>query len=176
LPFARDFLCDEFEIAHNGQVCAAISPGEQRGISMLSWLGGRGERARAKRVEAEADRLVRDYGEQAHSIARLREDEASSVQMAQEWIRIARAVSCRTQERVVLSTGRDCLMLNRSAALILSRSVPLPVPSLMSRVRSAAQAIKTSKPGERKDAASLLPRWIPPQLCQPAQIAPPGPQ
>jgi hypothetical protein len=65
---------------------------QQRGISMLSWLGGRGEMAR--RVEAEADRLVRDYGEQAYSVARLREDEASSVQMAQEWNHIARAVAC----------------------------------------------------------------------------------
>jgi hypothetical protein len=132
------------------------------------------QRQTSPSCEAEADRLVRDYGEQAYSVARLREDEASRVQMAQEWIRIARAVACRKQERVGLSTGRDCLMLNRSAALILSRSVPLPVPSLMSRVRSAAQAIKTSKPGERKDAASLLPRWIPPQLVSPPRSPPPG--
>jgi hypothetical protein len=41
-------------------------------------------------VEAEANVLVRDYGEQTYSIARLGEDEASSVQMAQEWIRIVR--------------------------------------------------------------------------------------
>ena len=44
-------------------------------ISMLSCLGGRGERAR--RVEAEAERLLHDYGELADSVERQREDEAS---------------------------------------------------------------------------------------------------
>jgi ATP-dependent DNA ligase len=29
---------------------------------------------------------------------------------------------------------------------------------------------------KHKDAASPLPAWIPPQLCQPVEIAPPGPQ
>jgi ATP-dependent DNA ligase len=41
---------------------------------------------------------------------------------------------------------------------------------------SAAQAIKTSKPGKPKDASSLLPRRIPPQLGQPVETAPPGSQ
>jgi DNA ligase D-like protein (predicted ligase) len=48
----------------------------------------------------------------------------------------------------------------------------------MARVvkRSAAEAIKTSASRARQDAPSPLPRWIPPQLCQPVEIAPSGPQ
>ena len=48
----------------------------------------------------------------------------------------------------------------------------------MSRVvkRSAGEAMKTSQPGGRQDAPSPLPRWIPPQLCQPVETAPSGPQ
>src|SRR5271165_2247739 len=48
----------------------------------------------------------------------------------------------------------------------------------MSRVvkRSASEAIKTSSPRRGKDAASPLPSWIPPQLCQPVDTAPSGPQ
>jgi len=48
----------------------------------------------------------------------------------------------------------------------------------MSRVvkRSAVRAFKTSGPSKLRDAASLLPRWVPPQLCRPVEIAPSGPQ
>src|SRR5580692_325065 len=48
----------------------------------------------------------------------------------------------------------------------------------MSRVvkRSVAGAIKTSVPRGRQGAPSLLPSWIPPQLCQPVEKAPSGPQ
>jgi DNA ligase D-like protein (predicted ligase) len=48
----------------------------------------------------------------------------------------------------------------------------------MSRVvkRSAGGAVKTSQPGGRQDALSPLPRWIAPQLCQPVENAPSGPQ
>ena len=47
----------------------------------------------------------------------------------------------------------------------------------MSRVvkRSATEAIKTSRLRARQ-IASPLPRWIPPQLCQPVETAPSGPQ
>jgi hypothetical protein len=58
---------------------------------MLAWLGRRGERA--KRIEAEADVLVRDYGPQAYSLARSRQQEASSFPMTQEWNRIASAIA-----------------------------------------------------------------------------------
>ena len=48
----------------------------------------------------------------------------------------------------------------------------------MSRVakRSATEATKISRLRGRKDAASPLPAWIPPQLCQPVETAPSGPQ
>jgi ATP-dependent DNA ligase len=48
----------------------------------------------------------------------------------------------------------------------------------MSRVvkRSVAWTIKASAPRGRQDTASPLPRWTPPQLCQPVEKAPSGPQ
>jgi bifunctional non-homologous end joining protein LigD len=48
----------------------------------------------------------------------------------------------------------------------------------MSRVakRSAAEAIKISEAPKTNDASLPLPRWIPPQLCQPVETAPSGPQ
>ena len=47
----------------------------------------------------------------------------------------------------------------------------------MARVakRSAAEAIKSGLSRRRQDAASPLPRWIPPQLCELVEIAPSGP-
>ena len=42
--------------------------------------------------------------------------------------------------------------------------------------RSVAGAIKTSVPRGRQAAPSPLPSWIPPQLCQPVENAPSGPQ
>jgi ATP-dependent DNA ligase len=48
----------------------------------------------------------------------------------------------------------------------------------MSRVVKpwVAGAIKTGGPRGRHDATLPLPAWIPPQLCQPAENAPSGPQ
>src|SRR5271170_6858368 len=48
----------------------------------------------------------------------------------------------------------------------------------MSRVikRSVAGAIKTGEAHSRRDATSLLPPWIPPQLTQLVEKAPSGPQ
>ena len=48
----------------------------------------------------------------------------------------------------------------------------------MSRIakRSAAGAIKTGRPQGRQNATSPLPRWMPPQLCQPVEKLPSGPQ
>ncbi len=69
---------------------------------MLSWLS---RRERARQIEAEADSLVRVYGQQAYAMARRREDEASSVRMSEQWIRIARAVACKTEKRVGPDAG-----------------------------------------------------------------------
>jgi ATP-dependent DNA ligase len=48
----------------------------------------------------------------------------------------------------------------------------------MSRIvkRSVAGAIKTGGPRGGQDATLSLPAWIPPQLCQPVENAPSGPQ
>jgi DNA ligase D-like protein (predicted ligase) len=60
---------------------------------------------------------------------------------------------------------------SRSAYMLWPRVVVMP------RVvkRSAGEAIKTS-PARERQGASPLPRWIPPQLCQPVETAPSGPQ
>src|SRR5271166_4667502 len=42
--------------------------------------------------------------------------------------------------------------------------------------RSAADAAKGNASSRRPDTASPLPVWIPPQLCQPVDTAPSGPQ
>ncbi len=70
---------------------------------MLSWLRRRSERAR--RVEAEANALVHEYGKRAYSVARRREQEASSLAMTQEWNRIALAIAHQAHKRVGLDTG-----------------------------------------------------------------------
>ncbi len=75
---------------------------------MLSWLRRRSERAR--RIEAEANALVHKYGKRAYSIARRREQEASSLPMTQEWNRIALAVAQKAHKRVGLGTGTGMAM------------------------------------------------------------------
>src|SRR6202521_899750 len=69
-------------------------------------------------------------------------------------------------------------MRNHSGVLLLRQTVPSWGFVFMSRVvkRSAARAVKTSEPRGRQNATSPLPRWIPPQLCQPVENAPSGPQ
>jgi hypothetical protein len=75
---------------------------------MLSWLRRRSERAR--RIDAEANALVHQYGKRAYSIARRREQEASSLSMTQEWNRIALAVARKAQRQVSLDTGTRMAM------------------------------------------------------------------
>jgi hypothetical protein len=64
---------------------------------MLSWLPHR--RARTESVEAEAEALVRDFGEAAYSAARRREREASSDEIARDWGCVALAVARPIGER-----------------------------------------------------------------------------
>ena len=66
---------------------------------MLSWLPQR--RARIERLDTEAEALVRDFGEVAYSEARRREYEASSDEIARDWVLLhwrlhARSVAART--------------------------------------------------------------------------------
>jgi hypothetical protein len=64
---------------------------------MLSWLPRR--RARIERIEAEAEALIRDFGEAAYTAARLREHEASSDEIARDWDCVALAVARLIGER-----------------------------------------------------------------------------
>ena len=64
---------------------------------MLSWLPRR--RARIESIEAEAEALVRDFGEAAYSAARRREREASSDEIARNWGFVALAVARPIGER-----------------------------------------------------------------------------
>jgi hypothetical protein len=64
---------------------------------MLSRLPRR--RARIESIEAEAEALVRDFGEAAYSAARRREREASSDEIARDWGFVALAVARLIGER-----------------------------------------------------------------------------
>ncbi len=69
---------------------------------MLSWLSRR--RPRIARIEAEAEMLVRDLGEAAHSAARRRRQEASSDEIAKDWGLVALAVARLIRERAAVGT------------------------------------------------------------------------
>ena len=69
---------------------------------MLSWLSRR--RPRIARIEAEAEMLVRDLGEAAHSAARRRRQEASSDEIAKDWGLVALAVARLISERAAVGT------------------------------------------------------------------------
>ena len=68
---------------------------------MSTWAPSR--RARIERIEAEAETLIRDLGDQAYQEARRREHEASSEAIAEDWALVARAVARKTGSRVGLN-------------------------------------------------------------------------
>jgi hypothetical protein len=70
---------------------------------MLSWLTHRG--ARNERLDAEAEALIRDFGDAAYSEATQREHEASSSAIAKDWSRVALAIALKTGKRVGLDTA-----------------------------------------------------------------------
>ena len=55
-----------------------------------------------QQIEAEADAFIRDFGVQAHSVARRWEGETDSLMMARVWSRVALAVARMTGKRVGL--------------------------------------------------------------------------
>lgn len=86
---------------------------------MLSWRPRR--RARIERIEAEAEGLVRDFGEAAYDAARLREHEASSDEMARDWdcvaLAVARLIGGRNDlDRMAPRAMNAVLVPNREAA------------------------------------------------------------
>jgi hypothetical protein len=75
---------------------------------MVSWAPNR--RARAERIEAEAEALIRDLGDGAYHEARRREHEASSDPIADDWAEVARAVARQTGSRVGLDISTQLEM------------------------------------------------------------------
>jgi len=70
---------------------------------MLSWL--RRRRERAERVEAEAERLMREHSCDAYGEARRREQEAKSKLEAKVWGRAAQAIAQETATRFDLNNA-----------------------------------------------------------------------
>jgi hypothetical protein len=69
-----------------------------------------------ERIDAEADALIRDLGDQAYHEARRREHEASSDAIADDWAEVARAVARKTGSRIGLNLSTQ-LEMNTSFVL-----------------------------------------------------------
>ena len=75
---------------------------------MSTWAPSR--RVRTERIDAEAEGLIRDLGDQAYQEARRREHEASSDAIAEDWALVARAVARKTGSRVGLNLSTQLEM------------------------------------------------------------------
>ena len=97
---------------------------------MSTWAPSK--RARMERVEAEAEALIRDLGDQAYHEARRREHEASSDAIAEDWALVARTIARKTGSRVGLNLSTQLEMntffvLDREPGLAREGS-PSPKP------------------------------------------------
>lgn len=63
-----------------------------------------------ERIDAEAEALIRDLGDQAYQEARRREHEASSDATAEDWALVAKAVARKTGSRVGLNLSTQLEM------------------------------------------------------------------
>jgi hypothetical protein len=63
-----------------------------------------------ERIDAEAEGLIRDLGDQAYQEARRREHEASSDAIDEDWAMVARAVARKTGSRVGLNLSTQLEM------------------------------------------------------------------
>ena len=75
---------------------------------MLSWL--RRRRESAGRIEAKASDLVRGFGVDAYSEARLRERHADGLAERKQWSAVALAIARMTGKRVGLDTATRMTM------------------------------------------------------------------
>jgi len=75
---------------------------------MVSWAPRR--RARIERIEAEAEALISELGDQAYHEARRREHEASADEIADDWALVARAIARKTGSRVGLNMSTQLEM------------------------------------------------------------------
>ena len=88
----------------------AFLPFGQRSLSAQSTHSSEAGADCRKRIEAEAEALIRDLGDRAYSEARLREREASSGEIARDWSRIALAVARKTGKCIGLDTATRMAM------------------------------------------------------------------
>ncbi len=75
---------------------------------MATWAPSK--RARMERIDAEAEALIRDLGDQAYHEARRREHEASSDATAEDWALVAKAIARKTGSRVGLNLSTQLEM------------------------------------------------------------------
>jgi hypothetical protein len=107
---------------------------------MSTWAPSR--RARAERIDAEAEALIRDLGDQAYQEARRREHEASSDAIAEDWALVARAVARKTGSRVGLNLSTQ---LEMNTFFVLDRE---PGLAREARPRPAPEPERQSKPAD----------------------------
>jgi hypothetical protein len=104
---------------------------------MSTWAPSR--RARMERIDAEAEALIRDLGDQAYQEARRREHEASSDAIAEDWALVAKAIARKTGSRVGLNLSTQ---LEMNTFFVLDREpgvVREPRPRLEPEVEPAPE-------------------------------------
>ena len=99
---------------------------------MNTWAPSK--RARYDRIDAEAEALIRDLGDQAYHEARRREHEASSDATAEDWALVAKAIARKTGSRVGLNLSTQLEMntffvLDREPG-VARKARPRPEPEL----------------------------------------------
>ena len=106
---------------------------------MTTWAPSK--RARNERIDAEADALIRDLGDQAYHEARRREHEASSDAIAEDWALIAKAIARKTGSRVGLNLSTQ---LEMNTFFVLDREPGAPH---VARRRPEPEPEQQPKPG-----------------------------
>jgi hypothetical protein len=111
---------------------------------MATWAPSK--RARNERVEAEAEALIRDLGDQAYHEARRREHEASSDAIAEDWALVAKAIARKTGSRVGLNLSTQLAMntffvLDREPGVAHKSRTPCPEPESESQPKAAGVPI-----------------------------------
>ena len=104
---------------------------------MNTWAPSK--RARMERIEAEAEALIRDLGDQAYHEARRREHEASSDAIAEDWALVARAIARKTGSRVGLNLSTQ---LEMNTFFVLDRE-----PGVAHKARPRPEPEPEPKPG-----------------------------
>ncbi|HEV7479124.1 MAG TPA: hypothetical protein VGO05_02430 [Roseiarcus sp.] len=115
---------------------------------MTAWAPSK--RARSERIEAEAEGLIRDLGDQAYQEARRREHEASSDATAEDWALVAKAIARKTGSRVGLNLSTQLAMntffvLDREPG-VAQRARPRPEPESEPEHQAKAAGVPTPQP------------------------------